>query len=211
MRPILLLPLLLLFVVGACGGSSETSTPPAATPMLSPSQAEALVNESEPRISAKEAFSIAAPYALAGDPSAQLASIRLEEQHHPSKDGRGSKWSLLFCSSDTEDTVRLYVKGRELFLDSAAAMPAADKEPSEAWSYDAHDWEPVGEWVDSTEAIREALAHATQSKVFDMALGPRTWVFRFYDACNASATRVAVDASTGRFLAEDWSEWYSCR
>lgn len=155
----LLIAIALVILVGiACTNSGG---PP--SPTLTPSSEATASPASEPRISAKEAFSVAVPYALAGDPNAQLASIRLEEQRHVSNDGRGSKWSLRFLSSDKDETVRLYVKGRVLFLDRDATMPAADKEPSEAWSYDAQQWEPVGEWVDSTEAIAEALAHATQS------------------------------------------------
>jgi len=157
-----------------------------------------------PKIGAKEAYSIADPYALAGDPSARLESIRTDVRSWQ-KDGRSSEWHLTFCSSETGTTLRLYIKDRRLFAVGDPIVLARDKEPSEAWSFEGSSrCEPVTQWIDSTEAIERALAHANTSWLWSMEMVSGKWHFRFYWPCRGGIgsliDHVNIDVSTGAFL-----------
>lgn len=173
--------------------------------------------ESVPRLSANEALSIAAPYAVSTVPDAQLTYMVVETSGAGWRDGRFETWKLGFYSPDTNRLIWLYVRDEKVYLDEDLRRPAHDEDPSEVWA-DATAFSPevipTGEWLDSTGITSAALARAEEKLVdpeawnvnmsFDFDMGLYIWRFTFCDRASMNGaglgTRYIFDASDGSFL-----------
>lgn len=163
------------------------------------------------RIDAKEAYSIASPYALAGESDAQLYEIMVGVRN-PNEDGRASVWRLGFCSPSTGLVSELTVRDEDLFLGIMGDTPAGDAQPSEAWEEglrsELEKCGPLAEWIDSTEAATTARANKIGelidiSLIFDAEDPPFVEgldVWRFDYCVGSSGNIIFISATDGSFL-----------
>ena len=106
------------------------------------------------KTTAKEAYSIASSYALAGEPQAYLGLIVMERSL--SDDGKALEWRFVFCAPDGRYIV-VYVNKHEV---------TRDDDPSEAWeqaTIGKNTREPLGEWVDTPVFVEDAFSKARKS------------------------------------------------
>lgn len=105
---------------------------------------------------AKEAFTIAAPYARSGASDAELCGIGMKCRGcEVDWTGELSLWRLSFWSPSLNQYIDLLVEEDELFL--ADGRPAYDVDPSEVWRETTPTrMRPIGQWVDSSVAARAA-------------------------------------------------------
>ena len=106
---------------------------------------------------AKEAYAIAASYALAGEPNAYLTEINIYEPLFD--DGKSVEWQFIFYAPDGR-YIFLYVKNKEI------SRVLADYTPSEAWARAAksdYALSPLGEWVDTPAIAEDAFRRERES------------------------------------------------
>jgi hypothetical protein len=124
---------------------------------------------------AKEAYSLAASYALAGEPNAHLKFLYTFELNESR--GKAGEWRLGFCAPDgarlilsvqqTGGQAVLYWTPHD-FSTYGYDVLADEKESSEAWEEARADIDSrsnynntiVGEWVDSTDIVSNAVKQA---------------------------------------------------
>lgn len=124
---------------------------------------------------AKEAYSIAASYALAGETNARLKFLYTYELNESR--GKAGEWRLGFCAPDgarlilsvqqTGGQAVLYWTPHDHSM-YGYNVPATEKESSKAWEEARADRESrsnynntiVGDWVDSTDIVSNAVKQA---------------------------------------------------
>ena len=174
---------------------------------------------------AKEAYSIAVAYALAGEPDARLKSVELIGHWSDSEElhGKTDRWTLDFCAPD-RTYITLEVHGETIFLPAPWDIRADEKEPSELWEEarvegrTTNDSFPVGEWVDSVDVFGDALARAQGEmpedfELYEMKLysyssteGPETaWIAIFCEKGTAfrDAISYVYDGEDGSYIEQE--------
>lgn len=173
---------------------------------------------------AKEAYSIAVAYALAGEPDARLKSVELIGYWSDSEElqGKTDKWTLNFCAPD-QTYITLEVHEETVFLPDPWNIQADKKEPSELWEearaegWTTNDTSPGGEWVDSVDVFRDALARAQGEiqediELYEMKLhsyssteGPETtWIVIFCEkGTPARAISYTYDGEDGSYIEQE--------
>lgn len=118
-----------------------------------------------PRSSLLEALAIAEPFAIAGDPDAELASVDIDLLGTAWDDGKYEAWRFQFWSPQSGREIWLHVKGRRLYLDWEYELRADEADPSGEW----RDLEgpppehPVGtELLDTTAIMPVAWTHGRE-------------------------------------------------
>ncbi|UCC58923.1 MAG: hypothetical protein JSW14_03220 [Candidatus Bathyarchaeum sp.] len=177
---------------------------------------------------AKEAYSIAASYALAGEPDARLRYMEMDDSKPTEKfqelHGKAIGWTLRFCAPDGAGLL-LELKGKTLYWDDPNALedcPTSEKESWEAWEEQMpNKWfynrTIVGEWVDSPGIVSDAMERAKKDglegdlELWEMELEftsdygeqKHVWGVLIYERPVGTGYKYFYDASDGTYITRE--------
>jgi len=178
---------------------------------------------------AKEAYSIAASYALAGEPDARLAYMEMDDSKPTEKfqelHGKAIGWTLTFYAPDGA-SLSLELKGKTLYWNDPnnwKDCPTSEKESSEVWEEEragnkypeGYNRTIVGEWVDSTGIVSDAMERGIKDgleedlRIYEMELestsdyGERKHVWGILIYEGGTGYKYFYDASDGTYIAQE--------